>query len=404
MVSSFARADDSPSHPITMVVPVSAGGALDTMARMVAERMRASLGQPVVIENVTGASGTIGTGRVARAAPDGYTLIYGANVTHVVNAAVCNLNYDVLTDFEPVALIGETPWLIVARKTCRRTTCASLIAWLKANPDKATLGTAGTGSPSHIAGVLFQKVTGTRFQFVPYRGGAPVMQDLVGRADRSVDPRPDHVAAADSRRQHQSLRRRWQEPHRERARYPDRRTRPGCPAFYMSHWQAIWAPKGTPKDVIAKLNAAVVDAWPIRHRARGSPISGYEIPRARSRRRSSSRAFHKAEIEKWWPIIKAAGIKGGGVNAIALASHLENLAVARLDLLALRQHRGGIGLQQLQRRQRRAARLLLDLRMERAMRVIVDQQLLAFRAEEETLEQPRRIRIGRAAEHAARER
>ena len=165
----MAAAQAFPSRPITMVVPVPAGGAMDTNARVVAEAMRASLGQPVVIENVTGASGTIGAGRVARATPDGYTIIYGANVTHVLNAAVYKLNYDVVADFEPIALIGNTPWLVATRKDFPANDLRGLIAWLKANPDKATSGTAGAGSPSHIGGVLFQNVTGTRFQLIPYR-------------------------------------------------------------------------------------------------------------------------------------------------------------------------------------------------------------------------------------------
>ena len=185
-----ANAQAYPSRPITMVVPVPAGGAMDTNARLVAEGMRAALGQPVVIENVTGAAGSIGTGRIARAAPDGYSILYGANVTHVLNPAVLNLNYDVVADFEPIALIGNTPWLFAVKNDLPAKDLRELIAWLKANPDKATFGTAGIGSPSHIGGVLFQNVTGTQFQFVPYRGTAPVIPDLVsGQIDMAIlDP------------------------------------------------------------------------------------------------------------------------------------------------------------------------------------------------------------------------
>ena len=189
-LSRIATAQAFPSRPITMMVPVPAGGAMDTNARVVAEGMRASLGQPVVIENVTGASGTIGAGRVARATPDGYTIVYGANVTHVLNAAVYKLSYDVVADFEPIALIGNTPWLVAARKDFPANDLRGLIAWLKANPDKASSGTAGPGSPSHIGGVLFQNVTGTRFQLIPYKGTAPSIPDLVsGNLDMAIlDP------------------------------------------------------------------------------------------------------------------------------------------------------------------------------------------------------------------------
>ena len=187
---AVARAQAFPSRTVTMVVPVPAGGALDTNARLVASGMSAALGQTVVIENVTGASGSTGTGRVARSAPDGYTLIYGANVTHVLNAAVLNLNYDVVADFEPIALIGKTPWFFAAKKDLPANNLREMIAWLKDNPDKASLGTAGNGSPSHIAGVLFQNVTGTKFQLIPYRGVAPVIPDLVsGQIELSIlDP------------------------------------------------------------------------------------------------------------------------------------------------------------------------------------------------------------------------
>jgi len=168
-----ARAQAFPARPITMIVPVSAGGAMDTLARIVAQGMSAVLGQPVIIENLTGASGSIGVGRVARAAPDGYMLSYAAFATHVVSAATMTLPYDVIADFEPVALISATPWLIAAKKNLPANDLNGLVAWLKANPDKASLGTAGVGSPSHIGAILLQNITGTRFQLVPYRGTAP---------------------------------------------------------------------------------------------------------------------------------------------------------------------------------------------------------------------------------------
>ena len=309
-VAGPARAQAFPSRPITIVVPVPAGGALDTNARLVASGMSAALGQPVVIENVTGASGSIGTGRVARAAPDGYTLVYGANVTHVLNAAVYNLNYDVVADFEPIALIGETPWLIVGKKDLAAKDLRELIAWLKANPDKGTCGTAGPGSPSHIAGVLFQQVTDTRFQFVPYRGVAPVIPDLVGgQIDIAIlDPittlpqiRAGRIKAFAMMSKNRT------------STAPEIPTtdEAGAPGVHMSPWQAMWAPKGTPKDIIAKLNSAVVAALDDAAIAKKFAEQSYELTPRAERTPEFLAQFHQSEIKKWWPIIKAAGIKPG---------------------------------------------------------------------------------------------
>jgi tripartite-type tricarboxylate transporter receptor subunit TctC len=183
-LSHLARAQTYPTRPITMVVTLPAGSALDAAARLVAERMRQSLGQPIIIENVSGANGSIGTGRVARAAPDGYNIVVGIWNTHVANGAIYRLPYNVLTDFEPVALLVNLSYLIVAKKTLPASDLQGFIAWLKANPDKATEGTSGTGSVQHVGGLLFQKLTDTRFQFVPYRSSSRAMQDLMpGRID-----------------------------------------------------------------------------------------------------------------------------------------------------------------------------------------------------------------------------
>jgi tripartite-type tricarboxylate transporter receptor subunit TctC len=308
---ALVRAQAFPSRTVTMVVPVPAGGALDTNARLVASGMSTALGQTVVIENVTGASGSTGTGRVARSAPDGYTLIYGANVTHVLNAAVLNLNYDVVADFEPIALIGKTPWFFTAKKDLPANNLREMIAWLKENPDKGSLGTAGNGSPSHIAGVLFQNVTGTKFQLVPYRGVAPVIPDLVsGQIELSIlDPitsLPQFRAGkikifavlTDKRT----------------ANAPDIPTvdEAGAPGVYMEPWQAIWAPKGTPKDVIAKLNAAVVSGLSDPAIRQKFADQSYEITPRDKLTPDYLAVFHKGEMDKWFPIIKAAGIKGGG--------------------------------------------------------------------------------------------
>lgn len=309
-LSRAASAQAFPSRAITMVVPVPAGGAMDTIARIIADGMRASLGQPVVIENVTGASGSIGVGRVARATPDGTTIIYGAFVTHVLNGAIYQLPYDVRADFEPIAFIAGTPWLICAKNGLPANDLKGLVAWLKANPDKASSGTAGPGSPSHIGGILFQNITGTRFQFVPYRGTAPVIPDLVGgQIDMAIlDPvtalpqfRSGRIkifaAMAKSRT----------------ATAPEIPTvdEAGVPGLHISPWQAIWAPKGTPKDIVAKLNGAVVAALADPALRKRLADQGYEIGPRQEQTPEYLAAFHQAEIERWWPIIKAAGIKGG---------------------------------------------------------------------------------------------
>jgi tripartite-type tricarboxylate transporter receptor subunit TctC len=303
-----AGAQDFPSRPVTMVVPVPAGGALDTNGRLVASGMSAALGQTVVIENVTGASGSIGTGKVARSSPDGYTLVYGANVTHVLNAAVYNLNYDVVADFEPIALIGSTPWLIVGKKDLPADDLKGFIAWLKANPDKGTCGTAGPGSPSHISGVLFQKVTGTTFQFVPYRGVAPVIPDLVaGNIDFAIlDPITTLPQIRAGRIKAFAML-----SGRRTAMAPDIPTvdEGGAPGVHMEPWQAIWAPKGTPKDVIARLNAAVVSALSDEAIRKKFAEQSYDLtPRERLTPEYLAQ-FHKGQIEQWWPVIRAAGIK-----------------------------------------------------------------------------------------------
>jgi tripartite-type tricarboxylate transporter receptor subunit TctC len=304
----IAAAQVYPSRPITIVVPFAASGPLDTLARILAERMRASLGQPVVIENVTGAGGSIGTGRVARAAPDGYTLVIGIWSTHVVNGAIYALQYDVLNDFEPIALLANNSQLIVAKKSMPANDLKSLIAWLKANPDKASAGTAGVGSPQHVLGIFFQNTTGTRFQFVHYRGGSPATQDLVaGQIDIII---ADQVTALPQIRS-RNIKAYAITSRNRLAAAPDIPTvdEAGLPEFHTAVWNAIWAPKGTPKNVIARLNTAVVDSVvDSALRQRLADLGQQIVPRDQQTPEALG-AFQKAEIEKWWPIIKAAGIK-----------------------------------------------------------------------------------------------
>ena len=307
-VSRVAIAQSYPSRPITMIVPFAAGGAADTVVRIVAVHMRPLLGQSVIIENVAGANGSIGVGRVARAAPDGYTFIVGIWNTHVANGAIYPLQYDLLTDFEPVSLLTHVAYLIVAKKVIPTNDLRGLMAWLKANPDTATEGTAGVGSAQHLGGILFQNATSTRFQFVPYRGSAPAMQDLVaGHVDWMISTPSDAVPQI----RLGNIRAYAAMSKSRLASAPDIPTvdEAGLPGLYFSNWAGIWAPRGTPKAVVEKLNAAVTEVLADANvRARLADV-GFEVPSRDQQTPEALGALQKAEIEKWWPIIKAAGIK-----------------------------------------------------------------------------------------------
>jgi tripartite-type tricarboxylate transporter receptor subunit TctC len=270
--------------------------------------MRVSLGQPVIIENVTGANGSIGTGRAAHAAPDGYTVTMGQWNTHVGNGAVYALQYDVRKDFEPIGLFSDAPMWLVGKTGLPAKDLKELVAWLKANPDAATAGTVGIGSVAHVAGIFFQQQTSTKFRFIPYRGGAPALQDLMAGAVDLVFTEASYsltyVQGGKINAYAVMSKTRW-------ARAPEVPTveEIGAKGFYISFWQGLWAPKGTPKQIIVKLNAAVGEtlADPV-IRQRLTDL-GQEIPPREQQTSEALGAFQKAEIEKWWPIIRAANIK-----------------------------------------------------------------------------------------------
>jgi len=295
-----------PSRPVTMVVPLAAGGPLDTLARILAEPMRASLGQPVIVENVTGAAGTVGTGRVARAAGDGYTIAMGFLGTHVLNGAIYTLPYNVVKDFDPIALVSSNPHLIVTKAAVPAKNLREFIAWLKLNP--ASAGMAGVGSSTHVAGLLFQQVAGVQFQMVPYRGAAPALADVMaGQIDLMVDVASNSLPYLPGGK----IKAYAVTAATRLGSAPDIPTvdEAGLPGFYMSTWYALFGPKGMPKDVAAKLNVAAVAALADPAVGRRLADLGLDIPPRAQQSPEALATLQRAEIEKWWPIIKAANIK-----------------------------------------------------------------------------------------------
>jgi tripartite-type tricarboxylate transporter receptor subunit TctC len=304
-----AQAQSYPSKPVTIIVPFAAGGPTDAMARAISERMRQALGgQPILIENVTGAAGSIGVTRAARSAPDGYTISMGHLGTHVINGAIYSLPYDLIEDFEPVALLGSNPMLIVSKNAIPAKNLTELIAWLKANQAKASIGTAGIGSGAHFSGLYFQNLIGTKIPYIAYRGTGPALQDLVaGQIDLIVDQASNSLPQAQAGR----IRAYAVTDTKRLAAEPSIPTvdEAGLPGFHVAVWSGLWVPKGTPKDIIAKLNAAVVEtlADPAVRKRLGDV--GVDIPPRDQLTPEVLRARQKAEAAKWWPMIKAANVK-----------------------------------------------------------------------------------------------
>ena len=303
-----AAAETYPSRPITIIVPYPAGGPTDTLARILADHMKNLLGQSIVVENVSGGGGSVGTGRVARSAADGYTVSIGHWNTHVVHGATLNLNFDVLHDFAPVSLLADSPIWLVARKDLPPKDLKELIAWLKERPGKATAGAVGVGGASDVTGSYFQTVTSTKFQLVPYRGGAPMNQDLVaGHIDINLGMGANTfplVRSGQIKAYAVMTKRRWwaapEVPTMDES---------GVPGLYASFWHGLWVPKGTPTEAIAKLNSAVRAALADPTVRQRFADQGHEIPPPERQTPEVLGAHQKAEIEKWWPIIKEAGIK-----------------------------------------------------------------------------------------------
>jgi tripartite-type tricarboxylate transporter receptor subunit TctC len=303
-----APAQAYPTRHVTLVVPYAAGGSADTLPRIIAEHMRGTFGTPIVIENITGAAGSIGAGRVARAAADGYTFGLGNWSTHVANGVVYALPYDVRSDFESIIQIVSSPLLIAARKDVPANTLGELVAWLKAHPGRSQ-GTNGPGSIMHLAGVLLQNETGARLNFVPYRGSAPAMQDLLqGHIDVYIGLAADIVPQAQAGR----IKVYAVTGKNRLVTAPDIPTvdEAGLLGLYVSAWFGFWAPKGTPKQAIASLNRAAVAALadPGVRRRLQQDLS-FEIPPPEQQTPEALHAYQMAEIGRWWPLIQAANIK-----------------------------------------------------------------------------------------------
>jgi tripartite-type tricarboxylate transporter receptor subunit TctC len=307
--AASAPAQTYPTKPVTMIVPFAAGGATDTLARFLGERMRAIVGQPIIIENVTGAGGSIGVARAVRSTADGYTLQIGTSTTNMLLGGLYPLQFDLVSDLAPILLIASEPLMIVGKKNFPASNLKELIAWMKANPDKASIGIPAVGGTGHLAGLSFLKETGTTAQFIPYRGNGPALQDLVaGQIDMQIEPASNFYAQAKAG----AIKPFAMASRTRNAAASDIPTtgEAGLPGYHASLWYGLWAPKDTSKDIIARLNAVMLQALAHEETRKRFADLGLETPAREQQTPDALRAFQKAEADKWWPIIKAANIKG----------------------------------------------------------------------------------------------
>jgi tripartite-type tricarboxylate transporter receptor subunit TctC len=305
--ATVAGAQSYPTRPITVIVPFPAGGPTDTVARIVSEHMKGTLGQSMVIENVTGAGSTIGTSRLIAAAPDGYTLIVGNWSSHVGAGALYPVNWHIVNDEEPIAELSTSSLMMVGRTGLPANNIKELVAWLKANPGKATAVSVGAGSGAHVCGLYFMEKTGTKFEFAQYRGGAPAMTDLIGNQIDLMCAEASqtlaHVRANKMKAFVVMSPKRW-------GPLPDLPTMAETGMdMQIAFWHGLWAPKGTPKEIVGKLNAAVAKAWADPAVQKRIADLGQTIPAADQQSPEALRKYHQAEIDKWWPLIRSYGIK-----------------------------------------------------------------------------------------------
>jgi tripartite-type tricarboxylate transporter receptor subunit TctC len=310
LIASVAAsvAQPFPSKPITMIVPFAAGGPTDALARVLADRMRQTLGETILVENVTGAGGTIGVTRAVKSAPDGYTLSVGHLGTHVINGAMYPLPFDLINDLDPVALVASNPMMIVSKNDVPAKNLKELIAWIKANDGKVTAGTAGVGSGAHFSGIFFEQLIGTHLQFVPYRGTGPALLDLVaGQIDIIVDQASNSLPQVQAGK----IRAYAITDQKRLAAAPSIPTvaEAGLPELQIELWSGVWVPKGTPKDIVAKLNGAIVAALADPAVKKRFAEVGLDVPPVAQQNPEALAKHQRAEVQKWWPMIKAANVK-----------------------------------------------------------------------------------------------
>jgi tripartite-type tricarboxylate transporter receptor subunit TctC len=304
-----ASAQTYPSKPITVIVPFAAGGATDVLARFLGERLRAILGQPIIIENVTGAGGSIGVTRLVRAPADGYTIEMGTSTTNMLLGGLYPLPFDLINDLAPILMIASEPLMIVGKKALPANDLKELIAWLKVNPDKASIGIPAVGGTGHLAGLSFLNEIGTKAQFIPYRGNGPALQDLVaGQIDLQIEPASNFFAQAKAG----AIKPYAITSNKRSTAAADIPTtdEAGLPGFHASLWYGLWAPKDTPKEIVVRLNAAMLEALAHEETRKRFADLGIDTPPREQQTPEALRAFQKTEADKWWPIIKAANIKG----------------------------------------------------------------------------------------------